>query len=131
MKRYKKAIKKIKKLDFSFINYKPNKKEKKFKEKNGFLQIEAWNLCDAILEYTYPRLAYLRENYNGYPNKLYVKYSGNDELATKEWEEIMDTILEGFEIRINNEFVTPESDDWNKWLKAKELFCEYFDSLWD
>lgn len=112
------------------------KEYKDFKKKYGFRIEETWNLNYELILWFLPRLAFLRDNHISIPTTLCEldengKVTNEDEAAAK-WKEIINSILEGFEIYIDKMF------DLEKSTKEKEKidlafknFKLYFDDFWD
>lgn len=83
---------------FSLVEDCDNDERKKEWQKQrierGFDNTELWNLNYTMMKFMYPRIKAFREAFAGYPGCL------NSE---KEWEDILDKILDAFDIFLNKE----------------------------
>ena len=103
------------------------KKANKFEKKHGFRLEDCWNLDNSIACFILPRLVYLRENGVGMPANFAPEFRGGGEEA---WDEILKTIIYGFYLYITKEDYDFTEEEKEIWKRAKELFIEYFESLW-
>ncbi len=93
---------------------------------------EVWGLNMAVLDFVYPRIkAFKEENTHGYPCKLE---------TYEEWQEIVDKIVNAFELWHEDEYGTQERDEeyyknyekrWEEITEGLELFGRWLPSLWD
>ena len=89
--------------------------------KYGFCCHEAYNLDSATIKFVLPRLKHMRANLCGYPA----------EMTSEEWEQILDKIIDGFEIysKLYEHDLTEE--DMKQFDKSISLFAKHFRDLWD
>jgi len=133
---------KAKKVDIKYLGIpnicfsltdKDDKREKKFSKqrmKRGFDSSETWSLFSTIVKFILPRLKCYREHTGGYPACL---------KSVKEWEDILDQMIEAFELiykdsqGIECEPDTEKQDkiNENKIEKGLDLFRGYFFALWN
>lgn len=99
-------------------------KNKYHKLTRGFTDEEIWNLDYTAAEWLIPRLKYLKENTCGYPPDL---------KTFEEWQEILQKMIDAFEIYIR-EFETTDVSQLkteNEIIEeGMQLFGKYFRALW-
>lgn len=88
----------------------------------GYDETWWWNLHYKITETVLANLRILRKSHHGYPGSL----------TDKEWEDILDTMIEGFEAarRIEDTFI-PDKKDQKIFEEGMALFVKYYFNLWD
>lgn len=124
----------------------------------GASYFECWNLSNNLAKHIVVKLKHFKKMYrHGIPSDLYEKYK-TDELASNEWERILDEMIWAFDYISDEEKYHPFPDvecTWNirerterekqvlndyfkksvelqeRKQKGLELFQKYFDSLWD
>ena len=112
------------------------KKANKFEKKHGFRYEDAWDLDNAIACFILPRLIQLRDTRRGYPASFIKDLSGNptkeqDEIADKEWNNILNKIIYAFYIYITIEFYKVDKEKTEIVEEGLDLFRKYFSSFWD
>lgn len=110
-----------------FYSKKQQKEADVFEKKHGFCFEDAWNLDNSIACFILPRLVYLRKVGNGMPASFATEFGGGGEEA---WDEILKTMIYGFYLYITKEDFDFTEEEKEIWKKTKELFIEYFESLW-
>ena len=115
------------KLDKKVCSKKRAKKANKFEKKHGFRLEDSWNLDNSIACFILPRLLYLRENTIGIPGTLVIELGDGGKEA---WDEILKTMIYGFYLYITKEDYDFTEEEKEIWKRTKELFVEYFESLW-
>ena len=119
-----------KNVNFSYILEDPNdERNEKYKQQRmerGFDDTECWNLDLTFVNFMIPRLKVFKEQTQGYPSNM----------TFEEWHNILDEMIEGFELW-NKHFDWEIEEDINiknennfKVNKAIDLFKTYFRDLW-
>lgn len=89
---------------------------------HGYSDREIWNLDHSGARWFLPRLRRLKEIQCGHPGNL----------TESEWDEILNKIIEAFEILVKEDFLWGlDSVNAEKVKKGLKLFGEYYTSLWD
>lgn len=108
-------------------NKKPTKKlqarTKRFTkqyEKQGWCDMDTWNLDARFAEWIVPRLRRFIELHNGYPG----------DLTEQKWKDILAEMLEGFEFMASEDWYGCDKKKHDKALKALKLFGEWAPHLW-
>lgn len=87
----------------------------------GFRYEETWNLDYTLATFILPRLAYFRKELHSFPSGM-----------TKEmWENILDTMIQGFYLKVSKDDFKWSQEDMDIWQRAKNLLAKYYDDLWD
>lgn len=90
----------------------------------GFDDSETWDLDNTFRKWIVPRLKRLKEIQNGYPPQL----------TEEKWDEIIDKIIEGFDVELNplDKYINREDylEAERKHNEAAELFSLYLRNLW-
>jgi hypothetical protein len=130
MKKSKKKILDIQDLDipnvcFSYSSELPKDdyRQKHFAKqriKRGFDSTEMWCLYSAIVKFILPRLKAFKEESGGYPGGFNKR---------KEWDEILDKMIEAFEL-INEKDHYSDEETNNKIDEGLDLFRKWFYNLW-
>jgi hypothetical protein len=90
-------------------------------EKQGWSDMDTWNLDSRFAEWIVPRLRRFIELHNGYPGGL----------TEKKWKEMLDEMLEGFEFMASEDWYgSCEIKKQEKAAKALKLFGEWAPHLW-
>lgn len=105
----------------------------------GYSDDEVWNLDNAIIKFTLPRLKHLRKHTHGYPIDFYIEARADDpnmsEEAMLEWRKILDKMIYAMELKVKDEYWYPSNPtvkmDEAAVQEGMELFFEHFNSLWD
>lgn len=100
----------------------------------GFDDREVWELGHSTFyRWIVPRLKVFRENISSYPNSMqygmdWEKPLCTDEQAMERWKEILDEMVEGFSLGIEDDL-----DPANRLRidRAHELFMQHRINLWD
>ena len=98
-------------------------KYKQQRIERGFDDSELWNLDYTIASFVLPRLKRFKELNTGYPAIL----------TEDSWDKILDTMIEAFELKVNdNDDRTLEEDKIvdKKMQEGFKLFGKYFLHLW-
>jgi hypothetical protein len=109
-------------------NKERTKKYKKQRIERGFDDSELWNLDSTIAQFITPRLKAFKEYTQSYPGGME---------SFEKWKEILDQMVEGFELWQNHWEWENESDQniinekRHKVDVALELFHKHFFDLWD
>lgn len=116
---------KIENVNFSLIKENDPRFEdfKKQRLERGFDSSELWSLDCTIAKFIAPRLKAFKEvSCEDHPGSLTVK----------EWQDILDAMIEGFEIYPDHFNWAQEEQEanWKKVDKAMKLFHKYFFNLW-
>lgn len=118
----------IKNVNFSLIKENDERFEayKKQRLERGFDDSELWSLDCTIAEFIAPRLKAFKEH---------VEQIGDhpSSVSEKEWQKILNEMVEGFEIYPNHFHWTHEEseENWKKVNKALSHFHKYFFALWN
>jgi hypothetical protein len=97
---------------------------KKQAEEQGFDNTEIWNLFVTIAKFLVPRLKVYRRDFMSFPS----------ELTVEEWQEILDKMIEGFELIANDHFELDYKEQLKyraKEQEAVDLLHKYYFHLWD
>jgi hypothetical protein len=98
----------------------------------GYSDDEVWDLDNAILRFTLPRLKALRKITQSYPCTF---EEGNTEEGWDRWKVMLDKMIHAIELKLKDEYWYVESatvdKDTAKVEEGMSLFHEYFDALWD
>lgn len=86
----------------------------------GFDDRELWNLDYTILKFVYPRLKAFRDKDCSYPGAL----------TPEQWIDILDEILKGFEIVIEDEDYPCDKEKIEQVEISMDLFRDFFFHLW-
>jgi len=109
-------------FDANFHGFEKNESEtKKQILKQGFSDTEVWNLDTTIAKFVLPRLKRLKEIHHGYPHNL----------TEEKWEEILETMIKGFEIYTKRDELNWSQSDSKIIKKSLKYFSKYFLNLWD
>lgn len=134
-KKIAKFCKKYKKENYGISDKKSRKKEKAFKKKWGFSYIDSWNLDVEMVLYILPRLAYLREHHIGLCNELCEFDENmnivNEEKAIKAWNDVLDTMIDGFMLYLEKDTFNWTEKDKKLWETTMKYFTKYYMALWD
>lgn len=113
----------------------------------GWGKSDTWNFDIYLSKIIYEGIEYLKNHKHGIPNNIYEKYNKNEKEANKEWENILNSIIEGFKLvnlvsngdkflLLNNypqilgiKYLTKKEQE--KIELAWKYFKEYFYNLWD
>ena len=98
-------------------------KYKQQRVERGFDDSELWNLDYTIASFVLPRLKRFKELNTGYPATL----------TEDSWDKILDTMIEAFELKVNDsDDRTLEEDKIvdKKMQEGFKLFGKYFLHLW-
>ncbi len=87
----------------------------------GFDNSEWWNLDVTICMFVIPRLVSFRRHHVGYPSSIN---------SNKEWEEILDKMILGLKLYVEDDFNLSEEMTAKK-EEGMKYFKLYFESLWD
>ena len=111
----------IKNVCFSLMNETDEKWDEYTQQRleRGFDDSEIWNLDHTLAAFLLPRLKRFREATCAYPSELN---------SIDEWYSILDQIIEGVELYVNDE--TDDKKSENKKERALELIKEWFSALW-
>lgn len=88
----------------------------------GFRFEETRNLKGAIAAFILPRLAYLRDTHKSVPIISTLSES---------WKATIDSMVDGFFLYLDKDRKDWSDEDCKTWECAKNLFCTFFDELWD
>jgi hypothetical protein len=104
---------------------------KKQREERGFDDTELWGLDCTIAKFIVPRLkAFLPYTEAAYPAHLKPEDSDEGEdKATESWTEIVQAMIDGFEIIANDQTVM-DDEEKKKVQRALDLFRDYYFHLW-
>lgn len=98
----------------------------------GYSDDEVWDLDNAILRFTLPRLKKLRETTQSFPCNFIEE---NTEEGWDKWKVMLDKMIHAIELKLKDEYWYVESATVDKDTAEVEegmsLFHEYFDALWD
>ena len=100
----------------------------------GFDETEIWSLDYTIIKFVYPRLKFFREgNYGGmpkHPTELDAEGFPRH-LTSEEWEGILDEMLEGFQLVLDDVSYPLMGEDHKKLEHSMDVFREWFFALWN
>jgi len=110
--------------------------------RRGWADADTWDFDGYLIDVIGEGLRHLKVYQNGCPTEIYDKYKNlsieeSDKATQKEWHEILDKIIEGFDaakvyIEYFCELTEEERLECEKIRKEGfDLFKEYFFSLWD
>ena len=104
---------------FSNINYKYGFKKHKY----GFDVRDTWSLDCSFCEWVIPRLKHLKAHSHSYPGTL----------TEKEWDEILGSMIHGFELYLNTakKECTFKNGELGELEQSLSLFKKWFRNLWD
>ena len=105
----------------------------------GFSDDEVWDLDNAIIRYTLPRLKHLRKHNHGFPIDFYIEARADEAAMTEEgmlkWNKTIDKMIYAMELILKDEYWYTSSPTWEMDTEAvkegMELFHQYFQALWD
>jgi hypothetical protein len=102
----------------------------------GFDDCALWNLDYHISKIILPRLrAFKNLERSGVPGSLCPQDQSDEDflLAQKQWEKILDSMIEAFDLIVKDDWKTMEeySEQEKKIDIGLKNFCEYFRGLWD
>lgn len=104
------------KFDYSKTSEEDLKKYELQRYERGFDDTEIYDLDDTIIKFLVPRLKVFREIHGNFSPK---------DLTITQWNNILDEMIDGFEDYLHSDELTSE-----KYIKALDLFKEYFEDLW-
>lgn len=115
------------------------KKANKFEKKHGFRYEDSWNLDHAIACFILPRLVQFRDINCTIPNEFLtygedgepIFNEENDKLAIKKWRKTLNKMIYAFYLIITDDFIKPESEEWEVIEEGLDLFRKFYHSLWD
>ena len=99
-------------------NEKDSEKYKKQRIERGFDDTETYNLFTTIAQFVLPRLKRFKEVNDSYPNKM----------TFEEWDEILDKMIQSFELITQDNFDIQRDDE--KIKEGLDLFGKHFTKLW-
>ena len=105
-------------INFSLISP-DDEREGKFsiqRKTVGFDDSETWSLDRTIISFILPRLKRFKEIHSGFPSNL----------TSKEWDKILDEMIEGFELIHESFYIINKDTKKLKIEKSLDLFHEYF-----
>lgn len=92
----------------------------------GWDDSELWSLDHSFALWIVPRLKRMKEIQKGFPANL----SDDWEDGFEKWNIILNEMIEGFVIKINEFDEDIDCGSNIKYTRAKELFLKYLDDLW-
>lgn len=105
-----------------------------FVRKWGFSYMDRFDLDKEIAMFMLPRIAYFRDECQGYPSCLSDKdEDGNiidDGAGKQKWHDILTTICDGLHIYLEKMQYSFTEEEEQLWQRAKKYLLEYFELLW-
>lgn len=89
-------------------------------DKTGVCDIETWNLDTTFVQFMLPRLKRFRKVNVCYPS----------DMTMKQWNNILDKILKGFELHSVEHEKTLTKKEYKQIQTAFELFGKYIHQMW-
>lgn len=87
----------------------------------GFRYEETWNLDYTLATFILPRLAYFRKELHSFPSGMTLEM----------WKNILDTMIQGFCLKVSKDDFRWTQEDRDIWQKTKNLLVKHYDDLWD
>jgi len=102
----------------------------------GYSDNDQWNLCFYLSSWLPDALEQLKETGYGFPASLITDETVDDKIASKQWNEILKTMADGFRAFNKLDTIEYESEEEEKELirqfdKGMLLFSKHFSNLWD
>ncbi len=100
----------------------------------GFDDRDLWSLDYAVIKFIYPRLKLFREQIKwGVPRHPTEKGAQGHlrSLSVEEWEGILDEMLEGFQLAVEDDCYPLIGEDHEKLEHSMNVFRQWFFALWD
>ena len=98
----------------------------------GYSDDEVWDLDNAILRFTLPRLKKLRKITQSFPCNFIEE---NTEEGWDKWKVMLDKMIHAIELKLKDEYWFMDNEhretDEAAVIEGMALFHEYFDALWD
>ena len=99
----------------------------------GWDEREVWSLDYTFCQWIVPRLVLLKETKHGVPAFCFDDVTDDSDkafnLAKERWDIILDEMIDGF--KCHDYCWYEKENDYAKYKRAKELFCEHLETLWD
>lgn len=109
---------------------KPNPEDETYSDRvnfinaNGFDYADSWDLDMSIMAFILPRLVHLRDVGTSYPSSKGIN-------SMEEWINILNEIIDSFYLYLSKDIYSMTGNERLKILSGRQLFCEYFEALWD